>query len=85
MKDDLFFNETAQCSIVISVHASEGATNKHSKKGQERHRKISRNMNMLPRQIGRALAQHQVIRIAGSSLPLHPWDLLPSPDVGNVV
>ena len=26
-------------NIVISVHASEGATNKHSKKGQERHRR----------------------------------------------
>ena len=31
------------------------------------------------RLIGRALAQHQAVRIAGSSLPLHPWDLPHSP------
>ena len=29
-------DETAECNIVITVHACEGATNKHSKKGQER-------------------------------------------------
>ena len=35
---------------------------------------------MLHRLFGRALAQHQVVRIAGSSLPLHPWDLPHSPE-----
>ena len=37
------------------------------------------NINMLPRLIGRDLAQHQAIRLTGSSLPLHPWDLPLSP------
>ena len=34
---------------------------------------------MHPRLIGRALAQHQAVRIAGSSLPFHPWDVPHSP------
>ena len=37
MQCDLFSDEAAECNIVISVHASEGATNKHSQKGPERH------------------------------------------------
>ena len=36
--------------------------------------KKTSNINMPPRLIVRDLAQHQAIRIAGSSLPLHPWD-----------
>ena len=42
--------------------------------------KRTSNINMPPRLIGRDLAQHQAIRIAGSSLPLHPWDCLQSPE-----
>ena len=38
---------------------------------------------MLPRLSGRDLAQHQAIRIAGSCLPLHPWDLPHSPEASK--